>query len=436
MSNSFTPINPLFTGTCTVKGSSRAAGGTSYRVNLTEGFCTCAAGSPWVEGSDGSPIPRAYCSHKLQALWDVTRRNGHFPLLADYLKALSTRYPLYWEVASAFHKELRRGDPEAAYFWALLLTRFRGFSAPVRYMVNVLFEETRDVSLLGFLLDSLIQLSGKVRSPQKDYCLLYECILLFCRSRKKWEQPHRYDIFCTEMRGYAALAEDFSYKVSQARDILPPTAYAGLRESLLEGFKERDALKVQYGLKGLLKSQPKKGLRDHAAHILALFELLETIFSRGPALNAFSYDPGYAEAVRGIIRRRYSLLKAIGYHEINAFADALMGEIPEAAPPVCERRKEYILVEDDYRLPSGAYRRVPLYAHDNHTAQGKSLMSRFAGELAPGAVQLHLDFRYCGAYYGVSWRHLAIKQGDCITCEWGLVRWPAWLSKITKKLFY
>jgi hypothetical protein len=372
----------------------------------------------------------------LQALWDITQRHGQLPLLADYLKALSTRYPLYWEVASAFHKELRRGDVAAAYFWALLLTRFRGFASPVRYMINVLFEETRDVSLLRFLLDSLVQLSGKVRSPEEDYRLLYECVLLFCGSVKKWDQPQRYAIFCAEMRGYAALAKDFSYKVSQARDVLPPTAYAGLKEALLEGFKEGDAVKVQYGLKGLLKSQPKKGLPDHAAHILALFDLLGMIFFGGSGSNAFSYDARYVESVQAAIKRRHGLVKSIGYHEINAFADALMGENPEAGPPVSERRKAYILTAEDYRLPSGAYKRIPLYAHDNHTAHGKSLMSRFAGELAPGADQCHLDFRYCGAYYGVAWRHLAAKQGESIRCPWGLVRWPEWLQKTTIKLFY
>jgi hypothetical protein len=65
-------------------------------------------------------------------------------------------------------------------------------------------------------------------------------------------------------------------------------------------------------------------------------------------------------------------------------------------------------------------------------------MKNFPAELEPGAVQANLDFRMCGAYFGVAWRTLAFKQHGTIDCKWGDVSWrtPNWLYQHVADMFY
>ena len=118
-----------------------------------------------------------------------------------YVKALVTCYNVY-EVVSAFHKELRRGDHAKAFFWAVLLSAKRGYHGTARYLLNIIYEETRDHKLAI----NLIELNAK---PRDEITLhdIHKHVALFCFAVKKWELPHRVGIFKGEMLGYAWLVK-------------------------------------------------------------------------------------------------------------------------------------------------------------------------------------------------------------------------------------
>jgi len=237
-----------------------------------------------------------------------------------YIKALGTRYNV-WEVVSAFHKELRRADFAKAWFWGNILMTKRSSKGVAKYMLNIIYEETRDHDLA----DSLISLAGLKQPSPRD---IHKHIAWFCRSIKKWELNHRYDVFENEMRGYAW------------------------------------------------------------HHRIDLFNMLMEI--------AESDQVDAAMQIGEIVMRRLSKGFPVGYHELNAIGDALMGE-------------HYM---------------------------GKHLLRKHPEQLEPRAKQKNLDFRICGAYYGVCWRTLAYEQFDTIDVEWHKVKWPKHLHKTVSDLWY
>jgi hypothetical protein len=155
--------------------------------------------------------------------------------------------------------------------------------------------------------------------------------------------------------------------------------------------------------------------------------------------NAFDYDHNYVEDLYKVIMIKMRNHGGVRYHDINALADALTGE--PGHDPLCTLRlakhKAVINYPSERRLPLGDLRKVPLYAHDNHTWGGKAKMKTHFAQLKPGAVQTDLDFRLCGAYMGVAWRYLAKKQHATIDCKWGDVKWePKWLWTHLDKMWY
>lgn len=201
----FTPKHPAFTRTGEVHTGTNNKVATF--VDLSIGECECADGFAFkFDQQRGRWYENRYCIHKMRMIASIVASNSDASkresLNRAYLAALSTRYNK-WEAVSAFHKELRRGDFEQAWFWGLIVSTQRGIRGVMQYLLNIVYEETRDHELASFLI--------KCRSCQRYHNLrdMARAIAWFCRSIKKWELPARFSIFQNEMRGYMRLVRKY-----------------------------------------------------------------------------------------------------------------------------------------------------------------------------------------------------------------------------------
>lgn len=424
----FKPLHPKFVGKARIARSDKYNSNHQpfYEVNLAAGECSCQWGKPFAT-YNGKLYPNAYCTHKLKAIADIVKRNPDDDLQWYYVKALATRYNV-WEVVSAFHKELRRADFDNAFYWAMMLSNFRGNKGLLKRMIDIVYEETREHELFDYLLD----LYEKEKAKKLELADICKGVKFFCEAPKKWELSHRMSVFEAEMTGYQQLAKKFTYQVKEGRDIIPEKHNEDLIQAILAGFKSGDAALVQYGLKGLYKS---KTLIGHDDNKLRIFDILQDVYV-GTHPNKFKYSDEEATKLRDLILKRIRIMGDVKYHELNAFADLLCGEPYTAGLLSQVSRKRILRSKYPYELQFWSIKQIPLYAQDNHTWSGKALMKKHAIQLERGAVQRDIDFRWCGAYFGVAWRLLAFAQHGTCDVKWGDVNWPDWLYNHTRKMFY
>lgn len=422
-------------------GIATVTGGTDrslrYVVNFDIGECDCQHGAAW-KWDNRKWVPGNLCAHKLKAISSkITAQLEHnirdTELIKYYEESIGRRHNAFVAV-SAMHKEIRRGDVEAALYWATCMIPHRGLVGVINYLRNIVFEETRDIRLYRYIL----YLSSKGRSVTRKE--MNRAVARFTRAPKKWELDWRLPLFIDEQKAYRQLADKFTYDVAKPQDQIPEDARNTLHKELLAGFKEADRVRVQYGLKGLLKTKSP----DHDKFRIAIFNYLVDVLN-GDFPNAFDYSEVYSRQLHEMILMRIRNHGAPGYHEINALCDALTGEMRLSRDYVAAslpHNKHRVLVNSPrvYALPLGDMRRVPLYANDNHTWPGKALMRQYGEtELQPGVQQTHIDFRYCGAYVGVAWRLLAWKQRATIDCKWERVKWNGtvpWMWQHVSKMMY
>lgn len=421
-------LHPAIKGTATVQSND----GANFRVDLDTGVCDCSKGDPfWWNAKAGKWQPNRLCTHKLRAIASIISQSDETTadeLTKIYWKQLSERYNV-WEAVSAFHKELRRNDPELAAYWALVLVGHRKVTGVIRYMLNIMFEETRDIPLYRY-----IMMLGERGERGVSIHDMLNAVERFAVAPKKWELPHRLPIFLDEMQGYKHLALDYGYEVAKGKDIIDAKAFKLLKGVLLQGFAEADRVKVQIGLKGLFKSKSD----DHDLHKRKLFNILTDVLN-GEYPNTFAYNQLYAEEIQALHIRRLRSFEALGYHELNALADALTGEQSTEQSTLSPVRHRALISRPNPPMPPlGVFHNIPMYAHDNHTFSGKAKMRAYGDvELQPGADQTHMDFRMCGAYFGVAWRHLAHNQFGTIDVPFGKVKWkPTWLWKHINSMWY
>jgi hypothetical protein len=415
----FTPVNPLFTGRAVVlRADYVGSDDGTYKVNLTTGTCTCKWGKPFYwDPRKREWLPAKYCVHKIKAIADIVSKNKTSELLWDYIKVVGTRYNMY-ETVSAFHKELRRGNLEMAWYFANVLMTFRGASGIMKYLLNIVYEETRDHELADHL---LTQVEKNKKPTFTDVC---RAIDWFCRAPKKWELPWRLEIFKAEMSGYQRLVDEFGKAVAKPAEIIDEVEVPKLLKALLRGVAEGDKELAQYGLKGLQKAKPVHG--DLQNHRLYLY---------GRLANVCKTRGGNVERFYEWIDRKRRITKEIGYHDLNTLVDMLCGE-PYGKALTPRISKGQALRRSALPFPLGKTYGIPLYAHDNHTILGKGLISRHPHELEPTAVQQNLDLRWCGAYFGVAWRMLAYSQHKSCNVAWGKVKWPKGLHGTVMQLWY
>lgn len=441
----FEPLHPLFTGRHKVltlpAHRSKNIDGPFNVVDLGANNCTCKFGEPFEwHHKRGEWTPSIYCSHKIRAMSDILQRQidkmktdpgAAFPsdVQQAYAKAVGSRYNMY-EVVSAFHKELRRGSVERAVFWGHMLANYRGVDGVLRYMLNIIFEETRDHWLATWLLNALQPVKKHPGLADQRYTQMLYGIALFCASPKKWELPHRMKFLEAEMRGYARLIKEYGRDVAGVGNVIPRNQREKLMKALKAGIGQKDMVLAQYGLKGLQKLQVAS-IDDHRAWIVNMIwddsAFMHSLFKA----NSLAMSEN-GQHVNFIASRAIGKF-GIGYHELNTLIDGLMGEERSAG---LNAKNGAILAEPPPLLKLGVAPQIPIYAHDNHTWAGKALLRKYPEEWQPGATQKNYDLRLCGAYMGVVWRHLAFKQHGRIDCEWGEVTWPKWLHETVSNLWY
>lgn len=395
--------------------SKTAEGDDFYIVDLGRWTCECSNGSPyyWFEDKQKWLIRRA-CNHKIRALADLVQAHeAPEDLFKIYLKFLSQRYNAF-EVVSAFHKELRRGDFEKAYFWGMVLTAHRGLRGVMRYMLGIIYEETRDHGLADWLLEQTLH--------EPTYKSAARGIAWFCLAPKKWYLPHRVNIFFDEMWGYNELCDRFSNDVARGGDIIP---YMEYRDELIPAMREGAGPRFQFGVKGLQKCEGVdiQELRWWMA------QELTNVGVTGGHVNGIEARMGY------IVKKR-SITQHIGYHDINMLADLVGHREPLEAGLTSQADVRRVLRRPKIpSFPFGKAPRIPLYAQDNHTWAGKAKIKKYPTQILPEAEQTDLDLRWCGAYYGVAYRTVSVIQHGTVA-EWHRVVWPTWLHEVVSRLWY
>lgn len=421
----FPPPHPKFvTGSCEVHSKTTDA---SYHVDLDEMVCECPHGAAW-RWDNKRWKPNTLCAHKLKAVASLCQHNPDDETLRQfYEESVGKRFNAF-EAISAMHKELRRGDADAALYWATAVIPHRGRHGVLKYLRSILFEETRDINLARYL----VKVSSRGTSIKPiDF---QRAVVRFAHAPKKWHLPWRKALFIDEMKAYKKLGENYGYQVARGGDAVPADQEDHLRSELIKGFASGDRVKVQYGVKGWYKMKSP----DHDHLKIDIWNFLIEV-SDNDYQNAFEYDELYVEELYEVIMRKMRNHGGIRYHDINAFTDALCGEPGHNKECTLSSAKHKKIINNpkEYRLPLGDLRKVPLYAHDNHTWGGKAKMRSHRNQLDPGAKQTDLDFRICGAYMGVGWRYLAYEQHATIDCKWGDVKWhPKWLWPHLDKMWY
>ncbi len=398
-------------------------------VDMTIGECECQDGFAFkYDQKQGHWYKNRYCIHKMRMLSsivesskdDLLSEKDRTEITKAYMNALSTRYNKY-ETISAFHKELRRGDFEKAWFWGMIASAQRRIRGVMQYLLNIVYEETRDHELASFLI--------KARSSDRYHNLkdMTKAIAWFCAAKKKWELPYRFDVFSAEMEGYMRLVKAYGKEVAGHGNVIASTEKGKLYRHMTNGFAAQDQATFQHGLKGLQKLQYGDNEKHQYNH---RYEIYEWLYDKA---HQFLDSDHPVWTVIEVVNEKIAADLGIGYHDLNTIGDALMGEPLHGGLPAAVKRA--IALRPSARAVIGQWPEIPLYAHDNHSYKGKALMRRYPDQLKPGVEQTDIDFRWCGAYFGVAYRMIAFRQHGGIS-EWEQVKWPQELYKAVDTLWY
>lgn len=234
------------------------------------------------------------------------------------------------------------------------------------------------------------------------------------------------------MHGYRLLAKAYSPDVAKGGNIIPADQKPKLVKFVKQGANSGDMVMFQRGLKGLQKLQFKPGgmpsPTDYNDYRYEIYELLYDI-----AEKQWSADDD-RWGVIAYVNARMAADLGIGYHELNAIGDAITGE-PYGDGLLSPLKRDIAVKRPPAPVPLGRWPAIPLYASDNHTWAGKALLRRFPEQLKPGAKQTDLDFRYCGAYFGVAYRMISQHQHGRVA-DWHETTWPEDIYNITQTLWY
>lgn len=393
-SYTYKKLHPKITGKCTVV-SRVGSIINNYYVDLDEGTCTCTHGYPSIHTVEKGDIPNPYCSHKLKAIYALYAREKDQKtkdeLYYAFLRALSTRYNIY-EVCSAFHKELRRGDLNNAWYWAQILITMRGMSGIIRYMVNITYEETRNHLLAKALLDCF---EHPKEITIKD---CFKFISWFCDSKKKWDLGrwrYHHFFFHEMLGGYFRLINDFGQDVAKSDNIIPTDTT--FFPKLIEAFKKENHADIQYYLKGLQKMQHTKwgGLQKLRGLI---FKCLSEIKEKSTLKDYYGVDNIFK-----MIEHKGEFYQ-LCYHDINMLCDLLEGEDLTYGNSECPP------LGDMPRISPNLLKTIPLYAQDSHTWCGRYRLKKYAGQLVPQVPQTDIDYCWSGIYLGLAFRYLSMAQ--------------------------
>lgn len=429
----FVPLHKVFRGIAQVAPHKVHVNDTiPFKVNLNTGECECKHGAAWVWwGGDAKSRPKwiknNYCVHKLKAMADIIHANDYVDddeIMLAFVKAVATRYNSY-EATSAFHKELRRGDVERAFFFGCVLAAYRGVKGVLTYLSNIVYEETRDHEFAAYITGRLVD---------KDFTVLTmsKAITWFCETKKKWDlHETRLPIFEFEQKGYKGLVSEFGKAVALPGNIIDEEYKPIFLKKLGAAVRKGDDVSIQYHLKGLQKIKCSR-IEDVRS------EMLECIYANAKLSGRFPIGKRkHLVAFHKRLRNKFDTTLSLSYHDLNAFADLAghgepygYGVLPES------RRTAIIAAKKPTAFPFDRFPVVPLYAHDSHTWRGKALMRYYPNEIRFGVEQTHVDFRGCGAYFGVAWRYYAMAQHGTVRVKWETVKVPRWMSIHLQDMWY
>lgn len=427
--NSFQPLHPDFTGIAMVDRHSFSTEQPPYKVNLTTGECSCDHGAAFTWYTDKTTdkwITNRYCVHKLKCIADIIEKsdNKENPdYLFPFIKAVATRYN-YYEAVSAFHKNLRIGNVEKSFFYGSVIGAHRGAKGIVRYLSNIIYEETRDHKLR----DHLVDLLSRPKLSIIDYT---RAIIWFCETKKKWDlHEYRYPLYLHEMRGYQRLVKEFGQDVAKGGEIIEPEMVPVFLAGIGKALAKQDYDYLQYCVKGLQKSKFPKGVKSyHQLRGLVVAELMK---------HTDKIDGVARVNVKRFCKYLQSKTEKIGisYHDLNAFADLFANEPLFYGNLSDKRIKQILRIKKLPVFPFDKFPAIPIVAHDNHTHRGKHLLKKYAAQIPYGVEQTDIDLRGCGAYIGVGWRYIAMADCGTVKCKWHEPKSPTWLKNLVTQLFY
>jgi hypothetical protein len=310
----------------------------TYEVDLAAGTCTCRT-------------PEKPCFH-LDKVRDVH---------AEGCKR--SRF----EIVSAVHKEIRRGDVAAALYWADLLSRYSDRYVKT-YARRIVGEETRNWTLLAQAL-----------SPGSP--TYRDLVAGLASSRKKWEHKNGYRPFEEQLRSYN-------------RDTYEGLPWAEVVARLADAIATDDVPRLYDAWATLDASEQPE------ATVAMDRILIVEAERRFPVMagQLASILDGYRDhRDLDVWESRLALVEMIA----GAW-DASLNEFPYEA--------RVLPAFND----GGVLRRFPPYVYDRHVRQGARRIDEHKDEIAPmKPLPDGIDLRWSGQIEGVAWRYAAFAQfGD------------------------
>jgi hypothetical protein len=293
-----------------------------------------------------------------------------------------------YELASALHKQVRRGDVAAALRWADLRAVAGADAAQylTSYVRRICGEETRNAAFMWRCFEP------EVGASYRDF------VAAITQSRKKWELKATGALFLKQMRGWKSVRDGTTRTKWTQRNFLTTLRKAiarGDADAMHEAlwfFYEHTNESVDAEFETLLAEE----VSARVPGIARPHEMIEN-FERTTNRDAFEIHLMFIEA-------------------LSSGWDATMNE-------ACHHAGRMLPVSD-----TTVIRRFPDYAYDVHVRRHRKRRARWQSALKPGQPSPgRLDLRWSGQVLGVAWRYAAFHQHgpDYLTARWEGVHFSA-----------
>lgn len=358
-------------------------------------------------------------------------RNSKEEVINERLFRLAKQYDKY-EVVSAFHKELRRGNEWKALYWGLVLTEGKSKWYPMKYMTQVSTEESHTPELKTFI--SKYMQKYKTLSDIE----FASCIHAFCKAPQKWAVKISDDMWWYESVEWDKAQKDINacirrYEpdkelVKKWEEIVKKIGTTHFVKGLYWNYEILALIEQFISEKSLPKLVYMTQFMWHPKEYLPYMKILAEKNSKvTEMLNVVDHD---------LVRNHMFLFDLeIIFIQLCGFGD----EVPSYNIKINEDEVKEIVDKVYSRILSGKELEIPLYALDIHTRRGKKLWYAHRNKLVKiGQPVKEIDLRYTGDWIGTLWRRYAYLQHGTILVPWESV----WMDEqavrdaIYKKKYY
>lgn len=264
----------------------------------------------------------------------------------------------WYEMVSAYHKELRLGNVANIKYWAHKL----GYKKANNYLNSILLEETCNFELLKYCLEET-NLSNKIRR--------------FAGTKKNWE-----------------------HKTNQL--------YIA-RCLLMIELKKQNAIESVY-----IDHDKHSAVNGVINHVLEKdFEGMCEDFYRIKWSSQKLKNKVFGNIIRHIYPELAWLFEKLnfGYHEHISFIRLNSG--------ICDPKDYIIGYADDSNPGYTQDYEIPIYALDKHTSRGKRRINQNINKIRPNKkMPPGIDLRYSGTDISCIWRVMAFQQFGTINTSW------------------